>query len=228
MTALWGNSFKYFSPCLKALWPWFVFVYGSQELFNFLTVQSLGTDDNGRIAGLVLNLILVLVLQLLSTIVVLQTVKSTVHGLDIKLVEQIKKHLKYVIIEFWRSLLSIVLWSLLLLIPGIIQALKLYFVTFVVQFDENYQKGQVDALEKSRELMGISFFSSAALIIAVGIIAMAGHLTLDYFSITESPFGYFGGALLAIFTNLYSYIFGYLLYEWLVAKGKNNGNEISA
>ena len=59
---------------------------------------------------------------------------------------------KFLLIEELRSYLPILVKSLLLLIPGMIEALKLYFVSYVVIFDEAYEKGELDALREAVKL----------------------------------------------------------------------------
>ena len=56
------------------------------------------------------------------------------------------------LIEQMRSWGKAMNWSLLFIIPGLIQFFRFVFVPFVVCFDPEYQTGTVDALEKSKTL----------------------------------------------------------------------------
>ena len=56
------------------------------------------------------------------------------------------------LIEAMRAWGKSFMWSFLLIIPGIIKFAQYFFVPFVVCFDPNYQRGQVDALEQSQKI----------------------------------------------------------------------------
>lgn len=64
----------------------------------------------------------------------------------------LKKSANQAIIEEMRAWGKAMLWSLFLIIPGIIQFIRLIFVSFVVTLDPEYDKGSIDALEKSKEI----------------------------------------------------------------------------
>ncbi len=55
-------------------------------------------------------------------------------------------------VEGFRMTGQILLWSLLLIIPGIYKQIQYLFVPFVVLFDSEYKSGKVDALNKSAQL----------------------------------------------------------------------------
>jgi len=69
-------------------------------------------------------------------------------GLNQYLVEKFPS----LLIEEMRSWGQCLLFSLLLIIPGLFRLLQLLFVPFVVLFDPAYERGEVDALQKSSSL----------------------------------------------------------------------------
>ncbi|MBK9294019.1 MAG: hypothetical protein IPM57_06175 [Oligoflexia bacterium] len=88
------------------------------------------------------------------------------------LLKSLEDNFKYVMIESFRAFLPVMLKTLLLVIPGIIETVRLYWITYVVQFDEKYKQGQVDALEQSRKLVKGSFIKTALILIFVGFLSM--------------------------------------------------------
>ncbi len=79
----------------------------------------------------------------------------------------IGKNFNQSMIESLRALSPIVLKSLLLIVPGIVEAIKLYWLVYIVQFDKDYQSGNVDALVRSRELVSGRFFKTVVLLLFV-------------------------------------------------------------
>lgn len=54
--------------------------------------------------------------------------------------------------EVMRAWGQTMLWSFLLIIPGLIKFVRFLFVPLVVCFDSKYQNGEVDALKRSQEI----------------------------------------------------------------------------
>lgn len=66
------------------------------------------------------------------------------------------KDFEQLVIESLRAWGSTFLWTLLLIIPGIMKWLAYFFVPFVVLFSKKYSLGEVDALKHSQKI----FFNS--------------------------------------------------------------------
>jgi hypothetical protein len=62
------------------------------------------------------------------------------------------QNFKFVMIESLRAMLPIIYKFCLFIVPGVIESIRLYWITYVVQFDERYKRGEIDALEESRSL----------------------------------------------------------------------------
>lgn len=56
---------------------------------------------------------------------------------------------KYFVIENLRALGKVLLWALLLVVPGVVQFIGLVFTPFVVLLNPRYAEGGIDALETS-------------------------------------------------------------------------------
>jgi hypothetical protein len=68
------------------------------------------------------------------------------------LIEFLKKYFSQSCIEVLRSWGKTLLWSLLLIVPGILKYLQFIFVPFVVALYPAYDEGRVDALATSKAL----------------------------------------------------------------------------
>lgn len=66
----------------------------------------------------------------------------------------LKKHFHQTLIEYLRAFISTGLYSLLLIVPGIVRWVQLVFTGLVAAFDPRYQEGKVDALKESARLVG--------------------------------------------------------------------------
>lgn len=64
----------------------------------------------------------------------------------------LKKNLNQIYIENLRSWGKTLLWSLLLIIPGIWRYIELSLVSFIVTSSEKYDEGKEDALKRSTEI----------------------------------------------------------------------------
>ncbi len=94
-----------------------------------------------------------LIVSLLVLAIVSIRMNDWIEGLpDSHPFEVLQKEFKPLTIENIRSLARMLLWSLLLLLPGLYQLIKLSFVSFVVLFDPRYRSGAVDALDESGQL----------------------------------------------------------------------------
>ncbi len=122
-----------------------------------------------------------------SMIVPFAVYHSKGHYKNLSVFDFISKHFKLVTIETVRTLPVIILYSLLLVIPGLVKMIRLIFVQFIVQLYKPYKDGKVDALKKSDELTqgalaGLaSFYFGTQLIIALVVMGVPSLLQ-RYFS----------------------------------------------
>jgi len=65
--------------------------------------------------------------------------------------------LKYLVIENLRAWGKVISWGVLLLIPGFVQFVRMFYVSFVVVLDARYDQGEIDALKTSSELVKYSY-----------------------------------------------------------------------
>ena len=101
---------------------------------------------------------------LLQTLTLLFIIPKTLHEKSMVLKEEpfgdfSKRVFVPTILEGLRVMWRVLLGFILLVIPGIVLSVFYYFVIYVVFFDPGYQKGDVDALKKSKSLTKPIFFS---------------------------------------------------------------------
>jgi len=70
------------------------------------------------------------------------------------------------LIEDLRKTMSVLLWSLAFIIPGIFRWIRLTFTCFVSLLNPSYQEGKIDALEKSSQLVKGHGIAIALLLLA--------------------------------------------------------------
>ena len=107
----------------------------------------------------------------------------------------------------------VILWGLLLIIPGLFKQIRWYFVPFVVITDKKYQSGEVDALDRSNSLIN-------GITLLVGIIILTDfviqYLIDSYGQSFQGPlkfFGLFTAGILTLGVSIYSYILLYSLFK---------------
>lgn len=101
---------------------------------------------------------------LLQTLTLLFIIPKSLHEKSMVLKEEpFKKFAKRTflptVLEGFRVMWRVLLGFVLLVIPGVVLSVLYYFVIYIVFFDPSYQKGEVDALEKSKKLTKPIFFT---------------------------------------------------------------------
>ena len=98
------------------------------------------------------SMILSLVFPLLCLLIILaqSNEKSSISYL--------KQHFSQCLRESLRAWGKVILWSILLIIPGLIQMVRMAFVPFIAIYSQEYQAGQIDALKTSARLTRPQFW----------------------------------------------------------------------
>ena len=110
--------------------------------------------------------------------------------------------------ESLRALTSILLWSLALIVPGVIMYCRLSFVPFVVILDPTYHT-KPDALARCRELTRDCWMRLTFFLVALGVIDLLFELAPGLLNIESwmirIPFD-FCGFLFSLFSFLILYV----------------------
>jgi hypothetical protein len=149
------NYFDFLKQYQKEVFLLFVLLYPFSLVF-YLQMEQFKTPtpdmDNMRIVTLLVQAVLDYLIQIFKQLFLFILLfgiyfhKKLKHPLS-----SIKKHFYQVFLEYIRCVLPILLKTLLLIVPGIIEYLRLAFVGLIVLFDKEYAQGNVDALEASRK-----------------------------------------------------------------------------
>lgn len=110
--------------------------------------------------------------------------------------EFIRFHLEQGLIESLLGFLKAIKWGFILILPGLIKAIRFQFVNFIVCTNKDYSTGKVDALQTSESLAKKHLLGLAFLFIAFGSLALA----------TSSSHLFFQKPLLVGFTESFSLI----------------------
>lgn len=132
------------------------------------------------------------------------------------------EHLYGLTIESLRALTQVLLWGLLLILPGIYRSLSLSFFPFVVMFDARYAAGEIDALKTARENIRGVFW----MVVLVGILSLALDLAIKSSLALAAP-GWaeysarFSISLLTLVLSIYTLLVSFHLY-WSNRDFKNS------
>ncbi len=110
--------------------------------------------------------------------------------------EFIRSHLEQGIIESLRGFLKAVKWGFLLVIPGLIKAIRYQFINFIICTDPQYAAGKVDVLKKSEDLTKKHLLGLVILFLVFGLITVS----------TSSSYLFINKPLLVGFTETLSFV----------------------
>ncbi len=100
-----------------------------------------------------LSLILNLLYPLIALLLVLSYFRRSEAGKVSEAgVSFLRKNLRLNLIEEMRAWGNSMLWSFLFLIPGLLRFIRYLLLPFVVCFDQQYLRGEQDALKRTREI----------------------------------------------------------------------------
>jgi hypothetical protein len=146
-------SLEIWPKVVRRAWVWILL----SLIFNLMMIvlgQLFPKDESLLFfSGVLLIFSLTLLYSTLGVIIVNQVASDVEKKEKTPLLSSLQTNFKFAMIESLRALAPIMVRWLLLIIPGIIESVRLYWLIYVVQFDEGYKKGEVDALERSRALV---------------------------------------------------------------------------
>lgn len=125
----------------------------------------------------------------------------------------LKKHLGDITLEGLRMTGLVILWSLLLIVPGLFKQIRWYFMPFIVIEDKKYDLGEVDPLDRSNQLvkgitLQIAFIAIADFVVQYGLDSL-GQSFGGYFQFL----GLFLSGILTLGVSVYTYILLFSIYQ---------------
>jgi uncharacterized membrane protein len=142
-----------------------------------------------------------------------------------------KKHLGALTLEGLRSLAVILLWSLLLILPGVFKYLRLLFVPYVVVADPEYMAGRRDALEYSNALVKgktLQIFFLLVLFLGIEVVRESAR---ENFPLMQQPLFAIGLGAFFFAVSLFTNILLFRIYQLRVKAhteppGGTNGTDV--
>jgi hypothetical protein len=169
-TGAWKEAFKLWPEAFRRAWVWSFLV----AIVDIGVSAGLGVvrdmDPRLEVPGAILGVLLPLALSFFVIPIMNQIIANTRDHTRVDVMTAFNKHFKHITIENFRAMLAIALKMLLLIVPGLVEILRLVFINYVVQFDPDYQKGNVDALAKSRGLIRGRFWLFALNFAIMGVL----------------------------------------------------------
>ncbi|MCB0350387.1 MAG: hypothetical protein KDD38_04330 [Bdellovibrionales bacterium] len=140
-----------------------------------------------------------------------------------------QKHVMPLTIESIRALAITLLWTLLLIVPGIFKYIRFFFVPYVVIADPEYSLGKRDALEYSNQLVkGIGFGLFIFILGLFGLDVLRSSAR-EAFPLFSNPIPAVATSLLFFMLNIYTNVLLFRLYQLRVmklSKGDQNGTHV--
>lgn len=127
--------------------------------------------------------------------------------------------LNYALIESIRALARMLRWLPLFILPGLIKLVRLSFVPFIVVDDPHYQKGSIDALNRSEELVKRHFWLVLfALLLSTLLPAVPGIVFQgENISLASTPMASITWSVFEFFTSLLATTFLYSFYRQVIS-----------
>jgi hypothetical protein len=122
-------------------------------------------------------------------------------------------------VEYIRAIAYILLWTLALILPGMWKQIRYSFMAYIVMFDPEYKKGNIDPLAESESLMrGITRWMILMFILVnvadFYVVKLKAKETL-----TSAPLMVSFVLVISVLLNFYFYCFNYAFYKLRLASG---------
>lgn len=155
---------RVFKEVLPLLLPLSAILWGLEFYMSYLNKARFANPyDSSMLLLISAGLGAVILESLISVVWVILVARSTQkqmkNGVGDSSYVFLRKNFHQVLIEYVRAMISVALYALLFLIPGLIRWVHLTFTCYVSSFDPDYKKGKKDALKASRQLVKGNFFS---------------------------------------------------------------------
>lgn len=210
---------------LRRFWVWLLALGILSLIFDELTMQIQRQLEQLDSPPMSLQLLLVLAALLWglltnAILVILASVgmeDSITRGGPTSALAVTHKNLVPLTIELMRALGVSLCWSVLLIVPGVIKYIRFTFVPYIVLFDPAYQRGEVDALEKSERLARGRTWGLLLVMLAFMMFLLILNVLDQTFtqSFMENPVGTVLTQVFSQLGSLYFAVFLFAIYKSL-------------
>lgn len=180
--ARFQHSFEILPHVLKeaapVLLPLSALLWGLEFYVSWLNKARFEDPYGSSMALIVLFGLGGVILQSLIAVVWLLFVAASTdrhrkNGIGPRPLNFVAKHFHQCLIESVRALISTGLYSLFLLLPGLVRWVQLIFTPLIAAFDPSYQLGKKEALKESKRLVGGVFWPLLFFLALQALIPMA-------------------------------------------------------
>lgn len=224
------HSFELFPRVLKEvaplLFPISVLLWGLEFYVAYLNKARFDDPYNSSMVTMIGFALLGIVLQSLAGVAwVLYVGRSTQRQMKNGHGEHplafLKKHFHQTLIESLRSFLSIGIYALFLIIPGLIRWTQLVFVSLISAFDPQYLKGQKDALKTSSQLVQGKFVAISLLMTlqALPSLVLEESAKSAFISPAVAIFFYILSWCLALYFSIYMTLTFFARWSYMATRG---------
>jgi hypothetical protein len=201
-----------------------LFATAAEVGLNLCVERIRDLDERFYIIAAIFAFAFQLFLSALGVVIINQMIMDKFSGTLTSIREGLEKNLKYVFIESTRAILPISLKLLFFIVPGIIEAIRLYFVPYVAQFDKEYKEGKIDALKHSRKLVKGHLGHLTVILLFTLLLSMVPSFYLESLSPLTRPLSFTVVFFLCMALDLYGDIVLFISYLRLE---EESGNKIS-
>jgi len=198
----------------------FLFTELSQQFYINLShaAQIQGTDTVKLMVALGQLLV-----SLIEFLVLAMLVPQRIMEMDLNLpatpfMDFFKKHIGPLTIEGIRALAVCLMWTLLLILPGIYKYIRLFFVPYVVIADPAYQTGQRDALAYSNDIVAGNTLMVFVMTLLLTALDYARGFSREFFPLDQNPLLALIFSISFYFATLYVNVLVFRYYQHLVRK----------
>lgn len=130
----------------------------------------------------------------------------------------LQKYTAPLVLESLRVFAKTLLWTLMLVLPGLFQMWRLYLVPFIVMLNPDYDEGRLDALKHSHALIRGHDFIWVLFLFFLGLLDLSYEIVAFFASAPQSPTTLILLPLLTLPFSLYSFSLLVHVYEGLEQK----------
>ena len=213
--SVWKEALALWFSVVQRGWIWLLFTGILSSFLDFFLEYVKRVDERLALVLGIFGFVFGLFIAAFSTIIISQIVKDIKNKRESPLMLALSDNLSPVFIETTRAVVPILLKFLLLVVPGIIEMVRLWFVAYIAQFDDDYKAGKVDALQRSRELVQGRFWEVTWILLLTTALSMVPALWRGGFSLGSQPVFYGLALSVCVFAEAYAETVVYLKYERL-------------
>jgi hypothetical protein len=181
-------AFEFWPQVMKRAWFWLIvssffqlLITASQKYFMEKDLNALAISWGLFVIGSTM------IVSTVGMLIVNQIVNDVENKKHTPLTDAVSINFKFAMIESLRALWPITKKSLLFIIPGLIEVMRLYWIPFIVQFVPEYREGKIDALEASRAFVKGRFWRAFGLLLFTFVLGILPHLGLGEGDLLDRP-----------------------------------------